>query len=142
MDWLASVAKTIAAQKIPLLLSSLLPSLAIGLLYLRTEIAPHLSDPTGWLALRAIALSIALFPLPLAAYFYFRPKYKFMPDLGVNKNLKTGQYFCSPCYVQHKIESPLKTEPHGWFCDVCRKEWDDPSRPRPQLTPQENSWPL
>ena len=135
-DWLLSLLQESLKQKLPLLFASLIPIQTACFVFLRTYLLPHLADPTGQIALVAITISITLLLAGLATYFYYRPKYKFIHDLGINKNLKTGHYFCSPCYVKNKLESPLKTEPHGWFCNVCRNGWEDPLRPRPPLPPQ------
>lgn len=119
-------------------------TLSGGLLLAEDYLARQVSDPTDIWLIRAISVSVLLLFLLAASYFFFRPKYKFMPDLGVNKNLKTGQYFCSPCYVKNKLESPLETHPHSWRCNVCHKEWDDPSRPPPpepsRPAPSRYSW--
>ena len=111
-------------------------ALSGGVLWAEDYLARQVSDPTDLWLIRAIAVSVLLLFLLAGSWFYYRPKYKFIHDLGINKNLKTGHYFCSPCYVKNKLESPLKTEPHGWFCNVCRNGWEDPLRPRPPLPPQ------
>ena len=117
--WLSSLLKTVLAQKLPLLISTLAPALAGALLFLRAEIAPHLADPTGWLALISIAVSVALAPLPIAAYFWFRPKFRHLPNRGgVYENIKTGAYYCASCLIKDKRESPLVTQQHGWRCMV------------------------
>jgi hypothetical protein len=136
-DWLSSLAKTLLAQKLPLAVSSLSPLLAGVLLYLRSEIAPHVADPTGWLTLKAIAVSAALLPLPMAAYFWFRPKFIHRPDRGgVYENLKTGAFFCASCLIKDKRESPLVTQPHGWRCMVrgCDAFFNNPEfKAKPKL---------
>lgn len=117
--WLSSLAKTLLAQKLPLALSALSPLLAGALLYLRAEIAPHLADPTGWLTLKAITVSAALFPLPIATYFWFRPKFRHLPERGgVYENKKTGAYYCASCLIKDKRESPLVKQQNGWLCKV------------------------
>lgn len=135
--WLSSLLKTALAQKIPLLLASLSPILAGAFLYLRTEIAPHLADPTGWLALKSVAISLFLFPLPLAAYFWFRPKFRHLPERGgVYENTKTGAYYCASCLIKDKRESPLVTQPHGWRCMVrgCDAFFNNPEfKAKPHL---------
>lgn len=119
--WLSSLATKALAQliarKVELLLAFLSPALAGGLLYLHTEIAPRLSDPTGWLALKAIALSAALFPLPAAVYFWVSPKLKPL-SWGVHQDAKTGAYFCSVCLIPNKVHSPMYLSSDGrfWKC--------------------------
>ncbi|MFN6183205.1 MAG: hypothetical protein ACK4WS_03265 [Burkholderiales bacterium] len=118
-DWLISLGKTLLAQKLPIIGASITPALASVLIYLRAEIAPYLADPTGWLALKAIALSVALLPLPIVAYFWFLPKFRHHPNRGgVYENIKTGAYFCASCLIKDKLESPLVTQPNGWRCMV------------------------
>ncbi|HZV99205.1 MAG TPA: hypothetical protein VFF74_09475 [Methylophilaceae bacterium] len=133
---ISSVLEKIQAHLLSWLLPLLGTALSGGALWAEDYLARQVSDPTDIWLIRAIALSVLLLFLLAALWFYFRPKYKFLPDFGINKNLKTGQYFCSPCYIKNKLESPLKTEPHSWFCNVCRQEWDDPSRPPPPPPPQ------
>jgi len=131
-NWLSSLAAKVLAQlivrKVELLLVLLSPALSGVLLYLHTEIAPHLSDPTGWLTLKAIALSASLFPLPFAAYFWFLPKLKPLP-FGVYQDIKTGAYFCSRCYLKDKKYYPLETTSNGWKCSVCGQWKEDPQNP-------------
>jgi len=137
-QWLTSLLKTVLAQKLPLLLASLSPALAGGLLYLRTEIAPHLSDQTGWLALQAIAVTAALLPLPLVAYFWFRPKFKPL-SWGVHQNLKTGAYFCSTCLIPSKVHSPMYLSSDGrfWKCHSnSNHKRPNPEFKEPPLPPQ------
>jgi hypothetical protein len=131
--WLSSLAAKVLAQlivrKVELLLVLLSPALSGVLLYLHTEIAPHLSDPTGWLTLKAIALSVALFPLPFAAYFWFRPKLKHVPELDIHKDTKTGAYFCSRCYLKENKYAPLSIAHHGWRCSRHGEWFQDPNNP-------------
>ena len=144
-QWLISALKTVLAQKLPLLLASLSPALAGGLLYRRTEIAPHLSDPKGWLALQAIAVAAALLPLPFVAYFWFRPKLKPLP-WGVHQDAKTGTCFCSACLIPNKIHSPMFLSSDGrfWKCHSNSNhrrpnpEFKEP--PPPQQPSGPNAW--
>lgn len=148
--WLYSlVAKTLAqliARKVELLWVFLSPVLSGMLFYFHTDIAPHLSDPTGWLTLKAIALSAALFPLPFAAYFWFRPKFE-STDFGVHKNIKTGAYFCSPCLIQNKIHSPMYLSSDGrfWRCHSnnnhkkVNPDFKEPDQ-QPSPPPHARSW--
>ena len=137
-QWLMSVLKTALAQKLPLLLASLSPVLAGVLIYLRTEIAPHLSDPTGWLALQSIAVAAALLPLPFFAYFWFRPKLK--PLLwGVHQDTKSGVFFCSACLIPHKVHSPMYLSRDGrfWICHSnSNHRKQNPDNKEPPAPPQ------
>ena len=116
-EWLISVLKTALAQKTALLLSSLSTILASVILYLRNVIAPHLADPTGWLALLSITTAVALLPLTVASYFWFRPKLKPLP-WGVHQDAKTGTNFCSTCLIQNNVHSPMYLSSDGrfWIC--------------------------
>lgn len=148
--WLSSLlAKALAqllARKLELLLVSLSPVLAGALLYFRTEIAPLLSDPTGQIALLSIAISAALFPLTLASYFWFRPKFE-PTAFGVHKNIKTGAYFCSACLIQNKIHSPMYLSIDGrfWKCHSnsnhkkVNPDFKEPEQP-PSPPPHAQSW--
>ena len=131
--WLSSLGTRVLAQllarKLELLLVSLSPTLTSVWFYFRTEIAQHLSDPTGRLALLTTGISISLFPLTLASYFWFRPKLKHIPSLGVHKDIKTGSYYCSRCYLKDKKSHPLKTVHHAWQCHVCGNRADNPDDP-------------
>ena len=139
---LAKVLAQLLARKVELLLALLSPFLAGAIFYLRAEIAPHLSDPTGWLTLKAIALSAALFPLPFVAYFWFRPKFE-PTDFGVHKNIKTGTYFCSKCFLNKSLHSPMYLSSDGrfWKCHseslhrIQNPEYKEPTPPTPPSGP-------
>ena len=142
-DWLISALKTALVQKLPLVIGALAPILASVLLYFRNEIAPHLADPTGWRAFVAITMSAALLPLPFAAYFWFRPKFKHRAEIGAHENVKTGAYFCSKCLVKEKIQSPLSLLPNGqfWRCSVCNASVKNTGyQPPAQPAKGQHSW--
>jgi len=129
-QWLISALKTVLAQKLPLAIASLSPVLAGATLYLHDVIAPHLSDPTGWLALKSIAISGALLPLPFAVFFYFRPNLKFNVRTGTWIDNKTKIHFCAKCKINDKT-SPLKNNIYSWQCMACDSVFFDSDRPQP-----------
>ena len=129
-QWLISALKTVLAQKLPIAILSLAPILSAVILHLHDVIAPHLSDPTGWLALKAIAVSAALAPLPFVAYFWFRPKLKFDENTGTWVDLKTNLRYCAKCKCADRL-SPLKNGIYRWQCPVCDSLFSDPKRPGP-----------
>ena len=137
-----SVLKAVLAQKLSLLLGSLSPVLAIVLLYLHNEIAPHLSDPTGWIALLSMTGLVAIFPLPFAVYFWFRPRFKPL-QWGVHQNIKTGCYFCSTCLLKNKLRSPLylSRDNKFWKCSVCDNQRLNPDYKPPQVSQKPNNGP-
>jgi hypothetical protein len=55
---------------------------------------------------------------------------------GVWLNQGTGFRYCANCKAEGK-SSPLKTEQHGYRCNVCGQYTNDPTRPRaePVFTP-------
>ena len=122
-DWLLTALKTALSQKVPIALGTIAPFLVSGMLYLRQYLAPHLSDPTGLIALIAIAVSGTLLLLLAATYFWFRPKFKFMPKLGAFFEAKSGNYFCTHCLVKTKLNSPLTPDGTEWFCHVCNSRY-------------------
>jgi hypothetical protein len=99
----------------------------------QTFLSQYLQDPSGLIAVRAIALSLFLVPLPLAAYLYFRPKFKHLPHLGVHQNIKTGEFVCSHCLLTRKLYSPLKTLKNnfGWQCSSCERWVSNPDYVKP-----------
>ena len=124
------------------LLTWLLPALGTLLsgvvLWAQTYFAQFLPEPKEIWAVRAIALSLLLLPLPLASWLYFRPKFKHLPRLGVHQNIKTGAYFCSPCLIKSKLHSPLRELPDGsrWHCRVCGVSANNPDYKKPPEPPK------
>lgn len=114
--------------------------LASAVLWAQDFLAQYLKDPSGLIAVRAIALSLFLIPLPLATYLYFRPKFKHLSRLGVHQNIKTGEFVCSHCLITKKLNSPLKTLENnfGWQCSACNKWEKNPEYvepPAPKVKP-------
>ena len=134
-----SVSTKLIAQKTPIAIGMLAPILSGGMIYLHDEIAPLLSDTTGWLALKTTALSITVLLLSIAFYLWHRPNFKHLPLLDVHENIKTGTYFCSRCLLKEKLQSPLATVSHGWKCPACSKWSEDPDNPSVNL-PTVHHW--
>jgi len=128
-DWILSLLQELLKQKLTLLFALLIPIQTACFVFLRTYLLPHLADPTGLIALIAITISISLLLVGLVTYFWFRPKFKHLPLLGVHENIKTGAYFCSCCFLKNKLHSPLTTTSNGWKCGVCGKWQEDPNNP-------------
>lgn len=127
-DWLLSLLQKVLAQKIASMFALLIPIQSIAVVYLRTEIAPHLSDPTGQIALVSICIATSAVLLALASYYWLRPKLKGMP-FGVHKDIKTRAYYCSRCYLKDKKYYPLETTSNGWKCSICGQWKQDPNNP-------------
>jgi len=124
----ATLLSKLIALKLPAILliaGSILTSVT---LWYQTYLAKYLADPTGKLSLLLSLLFVLSVLSAVASYYWFKPKYIFISDLGINKNLKTGAYFCSPCLVKEKLHSPLTTTDFGWRCRVCGKMFSDPSK--------------
>lgn len=103
------------------LLDWLLPTIGTALAGITLVSEAHLAklipiQPELW-AVRAIALSLALFGLLLGSLFWFSPKLKPLP-WGVHQDAKTGSYFCSVCLIPNKIHSPmfLSSDARFWKC--------------------------
>ena len=66
------------------------------------------------------------------------PKHMFLKDLGITKELNSGDFICTSCH-SNGIRSPLKERQKGWFCQTqgCRKVYYKPGHePTPdQETP-------
>ena len=142
----SKVIATALARKTELMWLSLSPFLGGASLYFHNVIAPHLADPTGWLALKAISLSVALLPLPFAAYFWFRPKLE-PTSWGSHQDIKTGKYFCSTCLIPNKVHSPIFLSKDGrfWVCHSnsnhkrTNPDFKAPDTP-PMPPPHAQSW--
>lgn len=65
-----------------------------------------------------IILGFATIVVLAACLVFYFPRFKHIPTIGVQKNIKTGAYFCHNCLIKDKIKSPLLTEPHGWRCMI------------------------
>lgn len=124
----AAIAKAIA-QKLSLALGSIAPALLGAVLCFRDYLAPLLADPTGTLSLLFLSLLIATILISLSAYFWSHPKLKHIQSLGVHKDIKTGNYYCSRCYLKDKKSHPLKAVHHAWQCHVCGNRVDNPDDP-------------
>lgn len=123
----------VLARKVEAILATGYASILGAVSLFRTHLAHFVpSPPEEWAVLTTGAALAALLTVAFA-YFWFRPKYKHIPDLGINQNIKTGDYFCSPCWVKDKLHSPLTNTDHGWKCRVCNKHFSDPSRPEQPL---------
>jgi len=55
------------------------------------------------------------------------PKHMFLKDLGITKELVSGDFICTSCH-SNGIRSPLKERQKGWFCQNqgCRKVYYKP----------------
>lgn len=131
-----SVLAKLIAQKTSILVSSASPILAGLLFYLRNEIAPRLADPTGWIALKSIIVSVVLFPLPFAAYFWFRPNFWFDEVTNTYIDRKTDIHYCTQCKHSENKKTPLGVVANGWECSVHKRFLPDPARPFPEETPR------
>ena len=110
------------------------PLLTGAFLSAQTYLAQFLRDPTGQIAFRAIAITIAVVPLPFAAYFYFKPRLIFEENQGVFRDTKTGILYCPSCIVKN-IQSPLSKNDGYWRCVLkdCRATFDDLNHIAPQV---------
>jgi hypothetical protein len=61
-----------------------------------------------------------------------RYHYRFDKRLGIYLHKKTGEPFCTSCLTSN-IESPLKEEKQGWYCDFiyCEKFYTNPDYTSP-----------
>ena len=116
------------AQKLAVILLSAGSILTSVTLWYQTYLAKYLADPTGKVALLFLLLFVLSGLSAIGSYYWFKPKYIFISDLGINQNLKTGAYFCSPCLVKEKLHAPLTITDTGWRCRVCGKMFSDPSK--------------
>jgi hypothetical protein len=138
-QWISSVLKALLVQKVPLLLSAMGTLLASGLILARTYIAPHLADPTGILALIAIAVLLLFLPLPFATYFWLRPKFKPDQSTGTQMDVKSGFHYCSAC-LSEKRHVLLAPTSRGWNCPSCHALYKDPAKLIPTPPPGANSY--
>lgn len=42
--------------------------------------------------------------------------------------------YCAVCRDGHNRRTPLRNDTYGWYCQVCRRGYDDPARPHPLIT--------
>ena len=120
-----SVLERVRAHLLTWLLPIIGAALLALLLLIEQRLATLVPQPAEIWAVRAIAVSLLLLGLLGASYFWFRPKFKHLPRLGVHQNIKTGEYFCSHCLITKKLHSPLKSlkDNFGWQCSSCGK-WE------------------
>lgn len=83
-------------------------------------------DALTWAKLSVLLFLVCLALIAFTADLYCktRPKYEFIPDIGVQKELKSGQYFCASCLTK-SLRSPLKETEYGWVCQMhdCRHQY-------------------
>ena len=79
--------------------------------------------PFAKLSLCLLALLLWL----LAFYLLKRPRYKFLPELGIRGNIKKRHYLCPSC------DKLLRVEPDGFRCIPCDKFIPLPSKEIMQL---------
>ena len=80
-----------------------------------------------------LTLILLLLVLNVATWTYILPTrnkrkhYHFDKRLGIYFHKKTGEPFCSACFVAN-LESPLKEESTGWVCcnRYCNKAFKNP----------------
>ena len=72
----------------------------------------------------------------LGVYFLSRPRFKFLPKVGVFIDVKRGLYYCPAC-MTNKVHAPLKQNERGWYCatTTCRSFFPDPDY-KQQKVPQ------
>jgi hypothetical protein len=116
---------------------SLLWSLLLGLggtiFFIGEKLLPvdtiNTVEALTWAKLSALLSSVCLALIISIAYLYYktRPKYEFIPDIGVERDLKSGQYFCASCRIKNP-RSPLKKTEYGWICQMhdCRHQYYKP----------------
>lgn len=121
------------------LLDWLLPTIGTTLAGIALASEEHLaklvpSQPELW-AVRAIALSLVLFGLLLGSFFHYRPKLKPV-DWGAHQDTKTGAYFCSKCFIEHKRLSPLylSKDKSQYKCSICPGYRHNPAYIPPQAS--------
>lgn len=129
LSWLSDLLKQLLQRKAEAIVALLVPTVIALIEAGQSYLVQFVPEPAPVWALRAIALSIASMLIGYLSYIYFRPKFKFLPT-GINQDIKTGAFFCSPCFVKNKLHSPLRDYGHGWSCSVCGKSWHDPLRPQ------------
>lgn len=88
-------------------------------------------DPLSlfWLVVGLIILCLAL----VAYIFAQRPKYRFIKELDIYQEKKTGNYFCPSCMANGK-KSHLKEHDNGWQCmtNECNRRYYKPGKePKP-----------
>jgi hypothetical protein len=137
-----SVSEKIKAHMITYL-SPIIGTTALGIvLVLEDFLAKYIPTPTEIWAIRSIALSMLFLGLVFGTYFYFRPKFKHIPKIGVHQNIKTGAYFCSHCLLTKKLLSPMQDRKNnrGWQCPACGQLRDNPKYKEPE-SPSKNLGP-
>lgn len=135
---LKSLLKTVLARKVETLLGTGIALLVSLVEILQTYLLHILPQPSKLLFLKSIEIALVCILLTILAFFYYRPKLKPM-FFGVHKNIKTGEYFCSRCYLKDKKHYPLETTSNGWKCRVCGQWKEDPNNPVTPI-PTANHW--
>jgi hypothetical protein len=104
-------------QKLPTIIALVTSLSALGAATYHSEIKPYLADPTGVKLFVTIILLVLLIAFSSGLYFWHKKTLKPL-SWGVHQNIKTGEYFCSTCFIQNKIYSPmfLSANNRFWAC--------------------------
>jgi regulator of replication initiation timing len=63
----------------------------------------------------------------------------FDKSTGVWEDDTKSLHYCPKCKSSGTL-SPMKEEPHGWYCAVCNTTFPDPNRPKPQAPRPPPNW--
>lgn len=130
----------ILIHKLASALLFLSPILTGAFLAGRSYLMRFFADPSGQIAFLSLTLTIAVVPLPFAAFFYFKPRLIFDDKLGVFRDIKTGALYCPSCKVK-KIQAPLTKRDGYWRCvsKDCGTTYDNPNHIAPQVKVENKS---
>lgn len=131
---------------------SLLVSLGVTIFFIGEKLLPvetiNAVGALTWAKLSALLFLGCLALIVSIGYLYYknRPKYEFIPDIGVQKELKSGQYFCASCLTK-SLRSPLKETEYGWVCQMhdCRHQYyktghEPKKKTREVISPGKENW--
>ncbi len=113
----------IIAKFLDLIFPSLCVFLGAVLLTAEKSLSQLIPSPQEIWAVRAVALAVVLFGLLVGVYFWLKPKFRHLSDIGVHQEIKTGVYVCSHCWITKKLCAPLNDlgSGQGWRCPACSK---------------------
>jgi hypothetical protein len=142
-QWLLDQLKKLATRKAEVLLVLAMPAVVSVAEVLQTYLVQFVPKPTEIWALRALEVAALGLLAALVSFFYFRPKLKPV-DWGAHQDTKTGAYFCSKCFIEHKRLSPLylSKDQSQYKCPICPGYRHNPAYiPPPALRPPQPSGP-